>query len=109
MNELLYIISNIFFFVGTIFFLIGTLGVFRFFDLYTRLHALAKVDNLGVGFIVLGLILKSSSFLVSLKLIFIWVLILISSSTITYILASHSNKSGEKPILKNKKSIKNDN
>ena len=108
MVDFLNIVSNIFLIIGTIFFIIGTIGVFRFFDLYTRLHALAKVDNLGVGFFVFGLILKSSSFLISLKLILIWILVLITSATITYILTSHSNKSGEKPILKDDESFKND-
>lgn len=106
MADILLVGANIFLLLGTIFFIIGTLGVFRFFDLYTRLHALAKVDNLGVGFIVFGLILKSSSFFVSLKLVFIWILVLISSATITYILTSHSNKSGEKPLFKDPKSKK---
>jgi multicomponent Na+:H+ antiporter subunit G len=93
-------LGNIFLIIGTIFFIIGTIGVFRFFDLYTRLHALAKVDNLGVGFFAFGLILKTNSVLIALKLIFIWALALLTSSTITYILTSHSHKSGEEPLLK---------
>jgi multicomponent Na+:H+ antiporter subunit G len=100
MSEFLTLLGNIFLVIGTLFFIIGTVGVFRFFDLYTRLHALAKVDNLGVGFFAFGLILKTNSVLIALKLIFIWVLVLLTSSTIAYILTSHSNKSGETPILK---------
>jgi multicomponent Na+:H+ antiporter subunit G len=103
MNEIIHTIGNIFLIVGTLFFIIGTIGVFRFFDLYTRLHALAKVDNLGVGFFAMGLIIKSNDILVALKLILIWALVLLTSSTITYILTSHANKSGESPILKDPK------
>ena len=99
MAEVLNFISNLFLLIGTIFFVVGTIGVIRFFDLYTRLHALAKVDNLGLGFIVFGIILKSTDIFVSLKLILIWIIVLISSSTLAYILSSHSNKSGEKPKL----------
>jgi len=34
---------------GAVFFLAGTLGLLRFPDVYTRLHALTKADNLGLG------------------------------------------------------------
>lgn len=96
---MIYLVSNILLFVGVIFFIIGTIGVFRFVDLYTRLHALAKIDNLGLGFIVIGLVMRSDDIFVILKLILIWALILLSSATLTYIFASHSNKSGELPYL----------
>ena len=47
--------------VGAGFFLAGTLGLVRFPDVYTRLHALTKADNLGLGLIVLGLMLQAES------------------------------------------------
>jgi multicomponent Na+:H+ antiporter subunit G len=37
--------------VGAFFFFAGTVGLLRFPDVYTRLHALAKADNLGLGFV----------------------------------------------------------
>ena len=37
------------------FFLAGTVGLLRFPDTITRLHALTKADNLGLGLIILGL------------------------------------------------------
>ena len=40
---------------GALFFLAGTVGLLRFPDSLTRLHALTKVDNLGLGLVVLGL------------------------------------------------------
>ena len=99
MAEILNFISNLFLLIGTIFFVVGTIGVIRFFDLYTRLHALTKVDNIGLGFILFGMILKSGDIFIALKLVLIWIMVLLSSSTLTYILSSHSNKSGEKPKL----------
>lgn len=42
--------------LGCLFFAVGTLGLFRFSDTLTRIHALTKVDNLGLGFIVLALL-----------------------------------------------------
>ena len=41
---------------GFIFFLAGTVGLLRFPDTLTRLHALTKADNLGLGLVVLGLL-----------------------------------------------------
>ena len=37
---------------GAFFFMAGTIGLLRFPDTLTRLHALTKVDNLGLGLIV---------------------------------------------------------
>ena len=92
MSELLQILGDTFLIIGTLFFLIGTIGILRFYDVYTRLHALAKVDNLGLGFIGFGMILQSDSFLIALKILLIWLLTLLSSATLSYILSSHSLK-----------------
>lgn len=61
------------------FFFAGTLGLLRFPDVYTRLHALTKADNLGLGLIVIGLMLQADSILASGKLLLVWVLVLIAS------------------------------
>lgn len=42
---------------GAFFFFAGTVGLLRFPDAYTRLHALTKADNLGLGLTAAGLIL----------------------------------------------------
>ena len=47
--------------VGAFFFLAGTVGLLRFPDIYTRLHALAKADNLGLGCVLLGLALQADN------------------------------------------------
>ena len=41
---------------GVFFFLAGTVALLRFPDSLSRLHALTKADNLGLGFVVLGLL-----------------------------------------------------
>lgn len=96
-SEILAVTGDIFLILGTLFFMIGTVGVVRFFDLYTRLHALSKIDNMGLGFLAFGMILHSDSVLIALKIFLIWILVLLSSSTLSYILSSHSNETGEKP------------
>jgi multicomponent Na+:H+ antiporter subunit G len=74
--------------VGALFFLAGTVGLLRFPDVFTRLHAVTKADNLGLGFVVVGISLQSGSVAVVLKLILIWVLCLIGSATSVFLIAS---------------------
>lgn len=74
---------------GVFFFVAGTVGLLRFPDTLTRLHALTKADNLGIGLIVLGLLPRSVDALVALKLVLVWALILLASSTVSQ-LAGHA-------------------
>ena len=66
---------------GVFFFLAGTAGLLRFPDALSRLHALTKADNLGLGLIVLGLLPRSESLLAALKLVAIWALVQLAGAT----------------------------
>jgi multicomponent Na+:H+ antiporter subunit G len=66
---------------GTFFFFAGTVGLLRFPDSLTRLHALTKADNLGLGLVALGLLPRAESALSALKLIVIWALVLLSGAS----------------------------
>lgn len=63
------------------FFLAGTVGLLRFPDACTRVHAVTKADNVGLGLLVAGLILRSWSPAVSAELLLIWVLVLSAGAT----------------------------
>lgn len=76
--------------VGSLFFLAGTVGLLRFPDLHSRIHALTKADNLGLGFIVLGLLLQSTSLAGALKLLLIWTLALAAAATSGYLIANNA-------------------
>jgi multicomponent Na+:H+ antiporter subunit G len=76
--------------VGAVFFLSGTIGILRFPDVFTRLHALTKADNLGLGFICLGLALLASGPLAALKLLLIWLLALLAASFSCHLIARAS-------------------
>lgn len=80
--------------VGAFFFAAGTIGLLRFPDTFSRIHAITKADNLGLGFILLGLALLASSIFVVFKMLLIWLLVLISSSTACYLIANGTLKSG---------------
>ena len=72
---------------GGICFLAGTAGLLRFPDALTRLHALTKADNLGLGLIVLGLIAQAPGPLGALKLVAVWLLAQLAGATATQVLA----------------------
>jgi multicomponent Na+:H+ antiporter subunit G len=73
---------------GAIFFLAGTLGLLRFPDTLSRLHALSKADNLGLGLIVIGLLPHVTSVSSGLKLICVWGLAQLSAATASQLIAS---------------------
>lgn len=81
---------------GLVFFLAGTVGLLRFPDSLTRLHALTKADNLGLGLVVLGLLPQAAGLLGALKLVAVWVLVLLSSATVAQIIA-HALRRREPP------------
>ncbi len=72
---------------GAFFFLAGTVGLLRFPDTLTRLHALTKADNLGLGLVVLGLALQTWSGPAVLKLAVVWLLALFSGATVAQLIA----------------------
>ena len=72
---------------GAIFFLAGTVGLLRFPDSLTRLHALTKADNLGLGLVVLGLLPQAGSLLDALKLLLTWLLLLLSGAVVSQLIA----------------------
>lgn len=73
---------------GAFFFMAGTIGLLRFPDTLTRLHALTKADNLGLGLIVLGLLPRAGGVLAGLKLVSIWLLVLFTGATVSQLIAS---------------------
>jgi len=72
---------------GLFFFFAGTLGLLRFPDTYTRLHALTKADNLGLGMVVVGLLPQAGHLVVALKLIVVWLLVMLTSSDVSQLIA----------------------
>ena len=72
---------------GAVFFLAGTVGLLRFPDPMSRLHALTKADNLGLGLVVLGLVPQADSVLMALKLLAVWVLTQLAGATVTQLVA----------------------
>jgi multicomponent Na+:H+ antiporter subunit G len=80
--------------IGALFFLAGTVGLLRFPDTFSRLHALTKADSLGLGFVAMGLALDSGSWAVSGKLGLIWLVALLAGASACYLIARHTDTDG---------------
>lgn len=72
---------------GLFFFTAGTVGLLRFPDTLTRLHALTKADNLGFGLIVLGLLPQSPDVMIGMKLVIVWALVQLAAATSSQLIA----------------------
>jgi multicomponent Na+:H+ antiporter subunit G len=77
---------------GALFFMAGTAGLLRFPDTLTRVHALTKADNLGLGLIVLGLLPQADAPLGALKLTVAWLLVQLAGATVAQLIAREARR-----------------
>jgi len=87
---------------GIFFLAVGTIGLLRFPDFYTRLHATGKCDTLGAGLIIVGVILYhlfrySETPLVPIKLLFLILFIFIANPTATHAILKAAYLTGLNP------------
>ena len=94
MSNLVNVLSFVLIGAGVFFFVAGTVGLLRFPDTLSRLHALTKADNLGVGLIVLGLLPRVDDALAALKLVVVWGLILLASATVSQLVGYAARREG---------------
>lgn len=83
-------------FIGLFFFLAGSIGLLRLSDFFSRLHALAKADNVGLAFIMIGVAMLDGDPLNILKILMVWILVLVASSVSSHLIARHA-KRGRQP------------
>jgi multicomponent Na+:H+ antiporter subunit G len=91
---------------GVFLFAVGVLGVLRFPDFYTRLHAAGKCDTLGSILVILALAIFNlqdftfANLLVSLKILSILVFVFVASPTATHALTEAALVVGVEPWTK---------
>ncbi|WP_027716288.1 monovalent cation/H(+) antiporter subunit G [Desulfuromonas sp. TF] len=94
---------------GLFFFAIGVLGILRFPDFYTRLHAAGKCDSLAAVLVVLGIALfnlqefSGANLLVSIKIMFVAAFVFVASPTATHAITEAALVIGVEPWTKEKK------
>jgi multicomponent Na+:H+ antiporter subunit G len=91
-----------FFAAGVFFALVGAIGLLRFPDFYTRLHATGKCDTLGAGLVILGAMIYHfvqypEAALVIAKLAFLVFFVFIANPTATHAIMKAAHKTGVKP------------
>lgn len=74
---------------GVFFFVAGSVGIVRFGDAYSRLHALTKADTLGLGLVVLGLSLRAPGWQQVGVMLLVWLLVMASGATACQLLARY--------------------
>jgi len=76
----------------------GTLGLLRFPDFYTRLHAVRVADGLGAGAFLLGLALVSGDGGVALRLVLLAALLAALGPTMSQLAANAAHSAGLAPL-----------
>lgn len=97
MSSIVDILSWIFLLGGGFLGITGALGLFRFPDFYTRLHAASVTDTLCAGLIVSGLLLQATSAMMVFKLLLILLVLTYTSPTGAHALAKAARHGGLKP------------
>jgi len=90
-------IEYVLFAIGSLIMILGAVGVIRFPDVYTRLHASTKCDTGGAISILLGVALFLGLNMTSLKILSILFLIFLLNPVASHALARASYKYGIKP------------
>jgi len=97
------ILAVIFMLGGLFFFLTATIGILRFPDFFTRLHATGKGDTLAVFLFLIGFSLYEGFTLTSLKILFIAVFMVLAQPTATHALSRAGMRCGETILLHEEK------
>lgn len=95
--------------LGAFFSLTGALGLFKFPDFFTRIHAASVTDSIAALLIILGLILRTEFDLVAVKLLFIMVFLLLTSPTASHALAKSARHGGLLTMAESKTTEQKDN
>ena len=98
MDILLDIVSWIFLLTGSFFCLTGAVGLLRFPEFFSRIHAASLTDTLGASLILIGLMFQAGWQLALPKLILILIFSLLACTTASHAMGKAALKSGLRPL-----------
>jgi len=84
---------------GSVFVVVGGVGLLRFPDFFTRMHAVSVTETAGAGLILAGLALQAGWTLATFKLALILFFLLVTSPTSAHALARAALARGTRPRL----------
>jgi len=90
-------ISGVFLLTGGLFGIVGGIGLLRFPDFYSRLHAAGITDTLCAFLIIVGLVIQAGLALVSIKLMLILIFMVFTAPTASHALARAGLAAGDDP------------
>jgi len=96
-NQLTQYVAGVLVIVGSGFSLLAALGLLRFPDLYTRLHAVTKAGPVGAGFILLAIAIVSADAPVVLRALAGIVFLILTSPVAAHLLARAAYSVGYQP------------
>lgn len=99
MTDALPLVGGGFAIAGVLLVLLGAIGVLRFPDVYTRIHAASITDTGGASLMILGLCLIAGLSPVTLKLVIAWAFIMVTSPAAAHALANAAFSSGHSPWI----------
>lgn len=82
---------------GAFFCVVGGIGLHRLPDFFSRAHAAGVTDTLGAGLVLGGLMLQAGWSLVLVKLVFVLVLLWVTSPTAAHAIARAAREDGIEP------------
>lgn len=109
MDILIYGSSWLFFIFGSFFLCVGGIGLIRFPDVYTRIHAASVTDTGGAAFILIGLFIQAVTVFdnpaAAAKLFLIAFFMLLTGPTASHALAKAALMNNLVPLCQNGKSV----
>jgi multicomponent Na+:H+ antiporter subunit G len=91
-------IGGLFVIVGLLFVLGGTLGLLRFPDFYTRLHAVGVSDAVGGVLLLIGLAVLSNNGALAVRVLLLAGLIIALAPTLAQLAANAAHAAGLAPL-----------
>ena len=85
--------------LGGILSVIGAIGVLRFPDFYTRLHAASVTDTGAVTVLLLGMAFLSPHWLILVKLFVIFIFLFLTGPTASHTIANAAHTAGVEPLI----------
>jgi multicomponent Na+:H+ antiporter subunit G len=100
MVSVLTVLSIVFILGGLFFFATATIGLLRFPDFFSRLHATGKGDTLAVFLSLVGFALYEGFTLTGLKIVIIAMFMFIAQPTATHAISKAGLRFGLKPWMR---------
>jgi multicomponent Na+:H+ antiporter subunit G len=96
-DQIIQYVAGILIIIGSAFCLLAAIGVLRFPDLYTRMHAATKAGTVGAGFVLLAIAVASLDASVALRALAGLGFLILTAPVAAHLLARAAYSAGYQP------------